>query len=66
MSELLDVLRLARRYGRSRRTIYRWLREGKLPKPTLVMPGAQRIRYWSEEAINAWETSAGMSPEDKS
>lgn len=57
MSKLLDVTGLAHRYGRSRRTIYRWLREGKLLEPTLVIPGFKRIRYWSEDAVKAWESS---------
>ena len=57
MGKLLDVLAVARRYCRSRRTIYRWIHEGKMLQPTVTIPGAKRIRFWSEEALEEWEAS---------
>ncbi len=55
MSELLDVVDLARRYKRARRTIYRWIAEGKLPPATLIRGKGRNTRYWREDELLAWE-----------
>ncbi len=55
MSELLDVVDLAKRYKRARRTIYRWIAEGKLPPATLIRGKGRNIRYWHEDELTKWE-----------
>lgn len=43
---------MAARYQVSRQTVWRWVREGRFPKP--IRLGAAAIR-WSEEDILKWE-----------
>jgi len=69
MAKLIDVFELAVRYRRCRRTIYRWIREKRLPEPTVVVKGRNAIRYWSEEELLQWEretASASNSPGSRS
>jgi len=38
--------------GRSAKTIARWVKQGQLPKPTVVL---SRIRLWSPDVIRRWK-----------
>lgn len=46
---------LAARYQVSRQTIWRWVREGHLPKPVKLATGSTR---WPESAILKFEEGA--------
>jgi hypothetical protein len=49
MSKKLRPVRfLANRYGRSDRTIARWVEVGLLPKPIYI----RGLRYWNEEELD--------------
>ena len=50
-SQFLADKTLAARYEVSRSTIWRWVREGRLPKP-LKINGSTR---WSSEQLSKWE-----------
>jgi len=43
---------LAKRYGVSRSTIWRWLRKGDFPSPVKLGPGCTR---WPLDDVQAWE-----------
>jgi prophage regulatory protein len=47
---------LSKRYSVSRATIWRWVREGRLPKPVKLGPGCTR---WPMSAIEQFEAEAG-------
>ena len=44
---------LAARYGKSERTLYRWIRRGWIPKPAIRFSGP----LWREEDLQAAELS---------
>lgn len=46
---------VARRFGVSRQTIWRWAREGQFPAPVKLTAGCTR---WKLEAVEAWAASA--------
>ena len=48
----LNIREIAKRYDVSEPTVFRWLREGRLPSPT-PQPGG-RLR-WSLTDLEAWE-----------
>lgn len=50
---------LARRYGRSVKTIRRWAREGKLPAPDVVInPNGRGPYYWREATVREYERAS--------
>lgn len=46
---------LAERYQVSRQTVWRWVREGRFPKPVKLATGSTR---WPESAILKFEEAA--------
>jgi len=40
---------IAKRFGISRNTVWRWAREGRLPPPTKIGPNCSR---WPESAVD--------------
>lgn len=42
------------RYKTSRSTLYRWVKEGRFPKPVSLGP---RLIAWRESDLQAWEQS---------
>ena len=57
---LLSVIDLARRYGVSQATIWRWRESGILPAPVKVGP---KLVRWTGEAIDEWERERNMHGE---
>lgn len=53
MSYLTD-LQLAKRFGVSRVTIWRWSRNGNFPKPIKLSAGSTR---WRLSEVEIWESS---------
>lgn len=53
MVQYLSDKTLAERYDTSRQTVWRWVREGKLPKPIKLSTGTTR---WSLSDLSAWES----------
>ena len=49
-----QVKAVAKRYSVGVVTIWRWVRDGKFPKPVHFTPGCTR---WSETDLQAWEAS---------
>lgn len=49
---------LASRYDVSRNTIWRWVREGRLPKPERVGPGCTRFDLVAIERLDAQRSDA--------
>jgi predicted DNA-binding transcriptional regulator AlpA len=45
---------IARRYGVSRATVWRWVKNGQLPAAVKLSPGCTR---WKLAEIEAWEQS---------
>lgn len=45
---------VASRYDTSRNTVWRWTREGKLPKPVRLSNGTTR---WKLSDLERWESS---------
>ena len=52
--EFLKDTELANRYGVSRPTIWRWLKEGKIPNPIKIGVGVTR---WKVKDLQVWEES---------
>jgi predicted DNA-binding transcriptional regulator AlpA len=46
--EFIKVAKVAKRYDSSEQTIWRWSREGRIPKPVKIGPGTSR---WSLRAL---------------
>jgi prophage regulatory protein len=51
-AKYLSDKKLAERYDTHRATIWRWVREGKLPKPVKLTSGSTR---WSIADLEQWE-----------
>lgn len=49
--EILDVADLARMFSRSERTIWKWTKDGKLPKGTKI---SHKSHYWRRSEIEQW------------
>lgn len=54
MSAYLSDKTLATKFEVSRATIWRWVKEGKLPHPVKIN-GSTR---WNEQTVNAWLASS--------
>jgi len=52
MTQYLSDKAIAAKYATSRQTIWRWVREGKLPKPIKLSSGTTR---WKESDLLQWE-----------
>jgi predicted DNA-binding transcriptional regulator AlpA len=53
MSKYIPIAAVAERYGTSRDTVYRWMREGAdFPAPLRLPSGPLR---WDVAALEAWE-----------
>lgn len=48
----LRDIQVAHRYGVSRPTIWRWLKNGKIPKPLIIGAGSTR---WRSSDLEIWE-----------
>jgi predicted DNA-binding transcriptional regulator AlpA len=46
--KLISARIVRNRYGRSDRTIDRWVEDGELPQPIYI----RRLRYWDEEELD--------------
>ena len=44
---------LAERYGIARQSVWRWVRDGRLPAPVKLSPGCSR---WRLADVEAWES----------
>ena len=53
-ARLLRLKEVQHRVGLGRSTIYRWMEDGKFPKPHLI--GGYSVR-WLESDINGWITA---------
>ncbi|HMQ94811.1 MAG TPA: hypothetical protein PKA33_08590 [Amaricoccus sp.] len=51
----IDAARTAARYGKTIRTIDRWLEDGRLAFPRPLHIG--RMRFWRIADLEAWETA---------
>ena len=47
---------VARRYDASKSSVWRWIKEGKLPKPVKILTGLTR---WKLADLEAWEAEQG-------
>lgn len=54
----IDAKRLCDRYQISPPTLWRWAREGKMPKPIKIGPNCTR---WKLEEIEKWEAKREMA-----
>jgi predicted DNA-binding transcriptional regulator AlpA len=54
---LRDSRFVRERYGRSLKTLDRWLESGDLPKPLYI----RGIRYWDEAELDAFDASRGTA-----
>jgi len=52
-----SVKQLANRYGNNVATIWRWVAQGRFPKPVKLSPGCTR---WRISDIQKWEASKGV------
>lgn len=53
-----SVKQNAERYAVHEKTIWRWVREGKFPKPVRLSPGCVR---WRESDLAEWEATREVS-----
>jgi len=53
LAKYLPTAKVAKRYGRTTRTIERWLEDEKLnfPRPVYI----SRYKYWNIDELEAWE-----------
>jgi predicted DNA-binding transcriptional regulator AlpA len=56
-SQYLSDRQTAGRYSVSRPTIWRWVGEGRFPKPIKLSPGCSR---WSVADLEKWEAKQAM------
>lgn len=56
VTRLIRLKEVQHRVGLGRSTIYRWMAEGKFPKP--VQLGGYAVA-WAQEDIDAWITNRG-------
>ena len=56
VTRLIRLAEVKHRVGLSRSTIYRWMAEGKFPKP--VQLGGYAVA-WAQEDIDAWICNKG-------
>lgn len=50
---------LARRYGKARETVWRWIRDGKLPPPDVRVAGHAG---WRESTLVDYENAPATTP----
>lgn len=66
MQNLTGFLRdteIARRYSISRPTVWRWVKEGKFPKPLKLGGGSSR---WKLRDLEAWEQTQIQKEDNES
>ena len=49
-------VQVAKQFGVSRATIWRWVQNGAFPKPVKLSPGCSR---WKNEDVQKWAESRG-------
>ena len=49
----VNDVELANRYGIARQSVWRWVKEGRLPAPVKLSPGCSR---WRLAGIEQWES----------
>jgi prophage regulatory protein len=54
--KFLSVKQLCDRYSTSRQSIWRWVRDGRMPAPVKLSPGCTR---WKLADLEVWEQSQG-------
>jgi len=52
---------IAQRFKVSRATIWRWVKEGRFPKPIRLSPGCTR---WKSSEVEEWEAAKRGKPSD--
>ena len=55
----LSAPQVRARVGASSTTLWRWIRQGRFPRPKYT-PGGRRV--WPAEAITAWEAGLAATP----
>ncbi len=55
----LSAAQVRSRIGASATTLWRWIREGRFPRPKYT-PGGRRV--WPADAIEAWEAGLAAAP----
>lgn len=58
MAQYLSDKAVAARYESSRATIWRWVKEGKLPRPVKLASGTTR---WKLSDLQSWESAQEVS-----
>ena len=49
--QLLRIKGVMKKTGLARSTVWLWVKEGKLPKPTKL---SERVSVWEESSIDEW------------
>jgi predicted DNA-binding transcriptional regulator AlpA len=60
MKRYLPIKPVAHRYGKSPRTIDRWVQTGDLPPPVYI----QQRRFWSEEVLDEFDAAREGQPHE--
>jgi excisionase family DNA binding protein len=48
-----STIQVAELLGITSDTLHRWIREGRIPAPSIQSLGGMRVRIWSEEQVEA-------------
>lgn len=58
----LTTAQVAKRYGISRTTVWRWIKAGRLPEPTLIGPGCKRFSLVAlQKSDSDWAANKGAA-----
>lgn len=62
LADYLTTAEVAEALGRARSTITRWVDQGRIPPPDVVVPGRRGAWLWSPDAVERLSERAAQPP----